>query len=297
MTSPFSNDPCWQYIVRQQQFGNDLEKWDLTVQEQQALRISDFEFRHITKANTKGVKDCYKFIETYEYLGKLAQRNTHFFGSYFKGMLSGVQVLSTPNAFSKLLGQDTHRIEKLLSRGACAAFTPRNLASWQIMNSIHWMVHNTEFRLFSGYADPRANERGQIYRACNFIELPGKHGGSVQLLDLERPEKGWFSDREARKLSAYRKFAKELNIEWEKEWVNKSGGVNWSQVPPLIEEILRLRSKQYIASCEKRKLPPKRKFIYLKGRTKSETRQLFKQLYENNPKLYPKGPNIHRGGL
>jgi len=159
------------------------------------------------------------------------------------------------------------------------------------------MIHNTEFRLFSGYADPRANERGQIYRACNFIELPGKHGGSVQLFDPLRPEKEWFSDREARKMSAYKRYAKDLSIEWKKEWTNPSGGIDWSRVPNLVEEALRLKSKQYVASCEKRKLPPKRKFIYLKGRNKKETRQLFKRLYDSNPKLNPKGPKFHRGEL
>lgn len=280
-----NNTPCWQFIVRQRQYGNDLEKWDLTVQEQQALRISDFEFRHIPKEDKEAVRDCYKFIETYEYLGKLAQRNTHFFGSYYKGMLAGVQILSTPNAFSKLLGLNTHKVEKLLSRGACAAFTPKNLASWQIMKAINWMIHNTDFRLFSGYADPRANERGQIYRACNFIELPGKHGGSVQLFDPLRPEKGWFSDREARKVSAYRRYAKELDIQWQKEWIKPSRGIDWTKIPDLVEEALRLKSKQYIANCDKRKLPPKRKFIYLKGRDKKETRELFKRLYKYNPNL------------
>jgi len=112
-----NNDPCWQFIVRQQQYGSDLEKWSLTVQEQQALRISDFEFCHIPREDKEGIKDCHRFIETYEYLGKLAQRNTHYFGSFYKGMLAGVQVLSTPNAFSKLLGADTYKVEKLQSTG------------------------------------------------------------------------------------------------------------------------------------------------------------------------------------
>jgi hypothetical protein len=285
-----TNSACWQFIVRQQQYGSDLEKWDLTVQEQQALRVSDFSFRYIPKEDKESIKDCHEFIKTYEYLGKIAQRNSHHFGSYYKGMLAGVQILSTPNAFSNLLGPDTWKIEKLFSRGACAAISCPNLGSWQIMNTIRWMVKNTPYRIFSGYADPRAHERGRIYSACNFFELKGKFGGSFQLFDPNNPERGWFSDREARKPSAYRRFAKELNIEWQTEWLNPKGSIQWKAMPPLVEEAIRLKSKLYVKKCESRKLPPKRKFIYLKGRSKAETRALFKRLYENNPFLDPKGP-------
>lgn len=46
---------------------------------------------------------------------------THFFTARYKGILAGVVIMDMPNAFSKLLGEDTKQIERLISRGACVS--------------------------------------------------------------------------------------------------------------------------------------------------------------------------------
>ena len=73
--------------------------------------------------------------------------------------------------------------EKLISRGACISWAPKNLGSWLIMNSIKHMVKHTEFRVFSAYSDPEAKELGTIYQACNFIYLGQKSGTAAQYFD------------------------------------------------------------------------------------------------------------------
>ena len=50
-------------------------------------------------------------------LGTIGSYPTHWFTAYYKGILSGVIIMSMPNAFSKLLGEETKNIERLIARG------------------------------------------------------------------------------------------------------------------------------------------------------------------------------------
>jgi hypothetical protein len=118
--------------------------------------------------------------------------------------------MAVPNAFSNLLGKENSNKEKLISRGACISWGPKNLGSWLIMQSIRWMVKNTDFRYFTAYSDPEAKELGTIYQACNFHYLGQTSGTNFQYLDPDRRERGWFSDREFRKKSSYMKYAKKI---------------------------------------------------------------------------------------
>lgn len=285
-----STTECHQYKIKKELYQSDLSLFDLTDGGESQLKVSDFDFEYVEKGNVSRIKEAKDFIKKYEYLRSMPQRPTHTFITTLNGKIAGVQVLSVPNMFSTLLGPSNSHLEKLLSRGACFSLAPKNLPSWQIMNSVRWMVKNTTFRLFSGYADPRAGEQGQIYRACNFIELPGDYGGKIELCDPRNPGV-WFSDREARKLNRYKRYARELGVEWKRDWCTK-GRVLWSKVPNQIEEDLRRKSREFVRICDKRKLPPKRKFILIKGRNKREERELLRLLYLKKPELNPK---FHRG--
>jgi len=95
------------------------------------------------------VREIKSFIERYEWLGKMSAYPTHFFTARYKGHLACVVVMDMPNAFSKLLGENTRKMERLISRGASVSWAPKNLASSLIMWSIKWMVQNTRYRLFT----------------------------------------------------------------------------------------------------------------------------------------------------
>lgn len=278
----YNKDHCWQYDIRLKNLREDLKIAGLTESDLKKIKVEDFNFSVWDKQDKETLNLIRDFIYRHEWLGSMPQRFTHIFMLHYKGHLAGVLVMATPNAFSKILGESTKDKEKLIARGACISWSPKNLASHLIMKSINWMVKNTKFRIFSAYSDPDARELGTIYQACNFIYLGQKSGGKYKLFDPNFPEKGYFSDREIRKISAYKRYSKELNIDWQKEWTGEKGKINWHLMSTEIENQLRKASKEYQKKCQVKKMKPKHKYIYLKGRNKSETKQLKKKFIENN---------------
>lgn len=229
----------------------------------------------------------------------MPKRPTHRFIATYKGHLAGVVIMATPNCFSNLLGADKKHLEKLISRGACISWSPKNLGSALVMFAVRWMAKNTEFRYFTAYSDTEAWELGTIYQACNFTYLGKESGGRFEYFDPSRPEKGWFSDRNFRKFTSFKQYARELNIEWIADW-NSGDKIHWDRIPTDVQQALRSATKNYQRSCKSRKLPPKHKYVHILGKTKNETKKLrwlFKTL---NPKLssvsYPKmrGPSDER---
>ena len=165
------------------------------------------------------------------------------------------------------------------------------------MSSIKWMVEHTEFRYFTAYSAPEAKELGTIYQACNFIYLGQTSGTSFQYLDPRFPEKGWFSDREFRKKSKYARYAHEIGISkdvW-KGWMKKYSP-NWEVIPPDVKEKIKKKESEFRDSCQKRRVPPKHKYCYILGKTRRETKMLYKAFEENSPKKvnleYPKSRGI-----
>ncbi len=265
----------WQYDIRLK--SNDDEKYG-------NLKISDFTFEYVNDSNKNDCNDVKEFIEKYEWLGKMPNRPTHRFIAKYKGELGGVVVMATPNAFSKLIDNSYDNLEKLISRGASAPWTPKNLASSLIMWAINWMVKNTQFRVFTAYSDTEAKELGTIYQACNFIYLGQKYGGEYLYFDLNKPHLWWFSNRNFRRKSIYNRVAKKLNITktWDKV----------SEIPIDIKSILDKKILEYKNNCIERKTKPKHKYVYILGKDKRETKMLLNKFKEKNPKLvdleYPK---------
>ena len=138
----YQKNHCWQYEIRQQNLSNDLKEASLTKQEYESLRTEDFEFCYVNKENKEECLEIKQFIEQHEWLGKLPIWLTHRFTARLKknGTLAGVIIMATPNAFSNVLGEENKNKEKLISRGACISWSPKNLASWLLMKSIKWMV-------------------------------------------------------------------------------------------------------------------------------------------------------------
>ena len=283
----YKKDHCWQYEIRQQNLTKDLEAASLTQAGYTNLRIEDFEFSYVDKEDKKSCDEIKQFIERHEWLGKLPARPTQRFTARLKktGQIAGAIVMATPNAFSHILGKENRDKEKLISRGACISWAPKNLASWSIMSAIKHMVKHTEFRAFSGYSDPEAKELGTIYQACNFIYLGQKSGTTKQYFDPKRPELGWFSDRDFRKKSKYVVYAKNIGIEkevWKKYFMNKYSP-NWNGWAGLVKTELKAEEQKYRESCLVRKTKPKHKYIYILGQTKKETKKLKKLFAKLNP--------------
>jgi hypothetical protein len=144
------------------------------------------------------------------------------------------------------------------------------------------MVDNTQYRLFTAYSDPTAKEIGTIYQACNFYYLGQKSGTTTRYIN---PYTGkMVSDRFFRQKTAYRKYANELGIEWQKDWSHPTG-MSWNNVPDDIEKQLRDFSKKKQAESQMIVFPSKHKYAYVLGRDKRETKFLRKK-FETNIKTY-----------
>lgn len=282
---------CYQYQVRLQNREKDLKESNLAQAELTHLTVKDFEFKFVSKDDKKLCQEIKEFIERHEWLGTMPNRPTHRFIATYKRQLAGVVVMSTPNAFSKILGHENRNLEKLISRGACVSWSPKNLASALIMYSIRWMVKNTNYRFFTAYSDVEARELGTIYQACNFTYLGKNAGARAKYFDPENPEKGWFTDRVFRQVSHYKIYAAKLNIPWKDSYSSRRG-MNWQHVPKNMEQLLRSASITHQKRCLKRPIEKKHKYLYILGRSKSETKSLRKLFMKLNSKSlnlsYPK---------
>ena len=277
---------CWQYDIRQKRILIDMNECGINLYHMTAMRTKDFKFEFVDKDNKETCDEIVKFIEKHEWLGKMPNRPTHRFTARYNGILAGVIIMTTPNAFSKILGENTPKLEKLIARGACISWSPKNLGSWLIMKSIDWMITNTNFRAFTAYSDPEAKELGSIYQACSFIYLGQTSGAGKQYLDPRNEKIGWFSDRHFRHKSMYRKYAENLCIHNWDQYMNKYSP-NWDKIPQLMACHIKEEIKKYRATCKERITKPKHKYVFIKGRTKSESKNLMK-IFTGKKLPYPK---------
>jgi hypothetical protein len=252
--------------MRLSNYEEDLIRAGLTLNETQNLKVTDFVFQNEDK------KTCFneikEFIVRHEFLQRVSLYPTHIFTARYKGILAGVVIIDMPSVFSKLLGEDTKKIERLISRGACISWSPKNLGSSLIMFTINWMVKNTQYRLFVAYSDVEAKELGTIYQACNFYYL-GKKSGAKNQYKIETGR--WVSDRYFRARSVYKRLAKENEIIWHDEWQN-GDSVMFDKMPEEIALQIRKLSKEYLLSCESREMKPKHKYAYVLGMNNTETK-------------------------
>jgi hypothetical protein len=286
----YNEDHCWQYDIRQKNAQEDLELSGFSSEEVQSLSVKDFIFQAYDENTKKDIwKEAKAFIERHEWLGKMSLYPTHIFTARYKGVLAGVVVMDMPNSFSKLLGEGTRKIERLISRGACISWSPKNLASALIMYAIKWMVGNTRFRVFVAYSDAEAKEIGTIYQACNFIYL-GRDSGTKKQYMVKGTNR-WISGRSFRARSFYKKYAKVLGISWNPDWQQRDR-ILWDKMPPDVAQKLKDMSKKALAEAEVREVAPKHKYMYILGQGRKETKELVRRFRESSPELvhlpYPK---------
>ena len=287
----YNQDYCWQYHIRKVNLEEDLKEAKMTAEEASKLTVKDFTFDYVDKSDKKQCYVIRKFIERHEWLGKLPNRPTHRFVAKYKDQVAGAVIMAVPNTFSLILGAENRDREKLISRGACISWSPKHLGSWLIMQSVNWMAQKTHFCLFTAYSDPEAKELGTIYQACNFIYLGQESGKMKTYFDPDHPEYGWFSDRNFRHQSKYRRYVKEAGIQWQPEWITKYTP-RWDIIPADIVKVMKDGAKNYQAKCLVRDSKAKHKYCYIKGKDNRETKLLKRRFAELNPgKLnleYPK---------
>lgn len=273
---------CYQYQKRIDTLDEDKKSFGWDDDFIANIKLNEFEFSIIDSEERK--KEAVEFIKRYEWLGTIGSYPTHWFSAYYQGKLGGVIIMGMPNAFSKLLGDETKNIERLIARGASASWCPFNLGSKFLMWCIKWMVNNTQYRLFTCYSDPQAKEIGSIYQALNFYYLGQGSGTTVRCINPYNKDK-IITDRAFRARSFYKRYAKDLGIEWQKNWSNDQS-VLWENIPDDIEKKLRGYSKYMYEKSEKIAFPKKHKYAFVLGRTKDETKRLRKEFEERN-KIYP----------
>jgi hypothetical protein len=276
----YGNDVCWQYNIRVNNFDDDVKQAGLDIEIIKSLRCDNFTFQQEEKSLI--FKEVKAFIEKHEWLGRVSLYPTHFFTARYNGILAGVVIMDMPTSFSKLLGDNTKKMERLISRGACVSWSPKNLASKLIMFGINWMVKNTPYRIFTAYSDTEAKELGTIYQACNFYYLGKKSGAKYQF----KNENGrWVSDRYFRSRSVYKKLARNNSIIWDENW-QEGDKVFFDKMPIDIADKIKILSKEYLASCEKKQIAQKHKYAYVLGKDRFETRNL-RKLFESRNKTLP----------
>lgn len=287
----YDKDHCWQYDVKLSTLEQDEVTYGI---DRASIEISDLEFRYIDADDSVGCLAIRQFIERYEWLGKLPVWVTHRFAAYYDNIMIAAVILATPNQFSNLLGAEYKNREKLISRGATISFAPKNTASWIVMQSINWMVKNTDFVLFTAYADPSAKELGTIYQACNFQYLGNSFGGTSVYLNSNGRCFGssYFSQR-----SVIKRAAIAYGIDWKDSYIisNATGSkkiINWNAIDERTKAKIEIAVNIMKASYKKVQVPFKHKYVYILGKTAYETRRLRKLFSEVHPELmclsYPK---------
>lgn len=277
----FKSPWCYQYQRRLDTLEEDKEIFGWTDEDIKNINLEEFEFSFIVTKEEK--KEATEFIKRYEWLGTVGSYPTHWFAARYKGILGGVIIMGMPNSFSKLLGEKTKDIERLIARGASASWTPMNLGSKFLMWCIKWMTKNTQYRLFTCYSDLQAKENGSIYQALNFYFLGAGSGTNVRCVNPYNPNK-IMTDRAFRSKSFYKRYAKDLGIEWQKNWSNKQRML-WENIPDDIEKELREYSKKMFAESEKIYFPSKYKYAFILGKDKRETK-LLRNEFINKNKVY-----------
>jgi len=157
-------------------------------------------------------------IFKYEWLGTMPTFNTHYFGIYFNGECGGVVVygISLPKTvFDSVLGKKYGDKIRVLSRGACVWWTPKDAASKLISSSLK-KLSEYGYKAVIAYCDSRANEIGTIYQACNFLYIGKSSGGYEYFIEGKwRTGKGASNySHKARDLSLYKKRERSMKFKY-----------------------------------------------------------------------------------
>lgn len=232
-------------------------------------------------------EEIVQFIKRYEWLGGVGINPRWVFTARVMGRLAGLVCLNLPNAYSKLLGEGTKDLECLIQRGASASFAHPHLGSKLIRFACRWMVHNTDKRIFYGYADISARESGTIYLSAGFTPLGYTFGGKALYVTPSWNNGRAFSPQSLRRTPVFKKwFRTTYGLPWPKEWCKPNGFKDLARIrkDTCVEgsitngqDLVWLWYRwgdAIIKSSRKIGIPPKGKFVLILGKNKKEQREL-----------------------
>ncbi len=263
---------CHQYLIKKKYEEADLVKFKISKQKKEKLTVRNFSFHVVDKENKEEVKRVKEFIVKYEYLGTIPQRTTNMFYATYKNEIAAALIMSSPYAFSNIVGSNSKDLEQVLARGSSCSICPKNMGSWLITKSIRYCLKN-----------PRAHEYGFIYQSLGAILVNKRSGSRIEYAYRHNQNK-WFSSRNFRKIGAYKRYAKEIGYKWQASW-NTNGKMNWDLIPYHIADDFRFMARHEQRKCISRKVPPKLKYIIIKGKDRREKRQLLSLFKRHNPAL------------
>lgn len=270
---------CHQYKLRQKYLQEDVSILGFNPD---FLKISNF-----VNQREEMSTEIISFIERYEWLGTIGVNPKWIFTSRYQGILSGVILINEPNAYSKLLGENTQVYEALIQRGACASWTPKNLGSYLIMFALNWMVKYTAKKCFVAYSDFDAGEIGTIYQACNFDYLGSSFGNRYMYKHPTFKNGKLYSDQTLKRTSTLIKWLRDTNIPKEKDWFKVNGFKDIKNIPKDILDKWDKWRKQILEESIKISQQQKGKYVLVLGKDRKEQKKLNK-LKTYTPKKYPK---------
>ena len=274
---------CWQYDIRLRNREEDLRVARLTEGAVSRLTVHDFDI-HVIESDAQKA-EARAFINRHEWLGNVGRFPKTYYVATYGDLLGGVLVFGIP------FGIRTEEKDRarLIQRGACISWSPPNLASALIMASIKDMVATTDYRMFVAYSDPTAMELGTVYQACNFYYLGALSDGSSYISPYTSKP---VSERLFTHVGYYKKYAKELGIEWDRRWASPGSARSrmlWDNVPDAIKHSLQTHGRAKKAEATRLVTPGKGKYAYVLGRTKAETRHIRNEFLLKHPtQPYPK---------
>jgi len=155
---------AWQSKVRKQKAVEPPKTLFGAFWEGLNLNLKDARVRRVSR------KTASTIILEYEWLGNMPAICVVQYGIYFDGVLGGAAVFS-PEYGENLGVWDSYGFTGkilLLSRGACAFWTPKNSASYLISRALKDIEQNTHYRIITATIDRKAGEVGTIYQALNW---------------------------------------------------------------------------------------------------------------------------------
>lgn len=259
-------DISHQKIAKDRYIKKDLEELNFNPS---TIKVTDFIF-----GKEKLSSEIIAFISKYEWLGSVGNIPKWVFTARYDGKLGGVILVNDPNGFSNLLGKKNEKLEALIQRGCSSSWAPRNLGSWLIMKSLKWMVTNTPKRFFTGYSDPRANEVGFIYQACNFDFLGNNFGAKKAYIHPYFKKGNFFFKQSLDRTSSFKFWCKLFKIDIKDGWFKKNGYKDLTKIPPEIIRAWGVWKKQLLNESFSVEQPSKGKYVLVLGTDKREQKKL-----------------------
>lgn len=267
-----------QRLIRESLLDKDLRVIGLPIEKVRSLTTKDFSLNR-----EEFTPEITYFIIKYEWLKSIGRPPKYVFTARFDKFLSGVVLIANPYRSARLVQApyqgDTY--EALISRGACASWTPPNLASRLIAFSCKWMAQHTEKRIFCAYSDPEAGEIGTVYQACNFDYIGTFYGKKrIELFGKTCHSRAIYY------ASTWHKLCDKIGIYCDPAWF-KNGRVRRLRVP---KDIWAMVTFNLGGAVSTKTEAWKRKYCLVLGKNKTETKKLrAMRLYA--PESYPKREN------